>query len=302
MKRLSRIKVSGLLSIAAMLVGSSICPAFAGFNHGNEVTFGGEPLFKISGSAGGFSPEKRAWQAQDAMDNALANAESLSPDSVAVVRTNGAITLQLDGHYVTTADAASANECGMSPSALADKWADALKAKLSDSEETAAYVATLRDPKALKGDIAMVDRNVTTVDAGNAIAFRVPQGAVVEDAQNPDIVYLTLDRSVVVADGELPAGAILTGSAVRDDKGIKYISFSSCKCSDGRILSLNNVVAESMFLTEAPHPVCSAAIPADPKTEARVPSLIGVGATEARIAVIEARPATIAVVEPPTAL
>jgi|AGTN01.1.fsa_nt_gi hypothetical protein len=302
MKRLSRIKVSGLLSIAAMIVGSSICPAFAGFNHGNEVTFSGDPLFAITGSAGGFSPERRAWQAQDAMDNALANAASLSPDSVAVVRKNGALTLQLDGHYVTTADAASANACGMSPSALADKWAGALKAKLSDSEGTAAYVATLRNPNALKGDIAMVDRNVTTVDSGPSIAFRVAEGAVVVDSQDPETVYLTLDRAVVVEDGEMPAGAILTGSATRDDKGIKYISFNSCKCSDGRVISLNNVVAESMFLTEAPHPVCSAAIPADPQTESRVPALIGVGATEARVAVIEARPATIAVVEPPTAL
>lgn len=302
MKRLSRIKVSGLVSIAAMIVGSSICPAFAGFNHGNQVTFSGDPMFSITGSAGGFSPEKRAWQAQDAMDNALANAASLSPDSVAVVRKNGAITLQVDGHYVTTADAASADSCGMSPSALADKWAGALKAKLSDSAGTEAYVATLRDPNALKGDIAVVDRSVNTLDTGSALPFRLAEGALVIDSQDADTVYLTLDRAVVVEDGELPAGAILTGIATRDDKGIKYVTFSSCKCSDGRIISLNNVVAESMFLTEAPHPVCSAVIPADPKTESRIPSLIGVGAVEARIAIIEARPATIAVIEAPSPL
>lgn len=302
MKRLSKVKVSGLLSIAAMIVGSSICPAFAGFNHGNQVTFAGDPIFAITGSAGGFSPERRAWQAQDAMDNALANASDLSPDSVAVVRQNGAITLQLDGHYVTTADANSAANSDMSPSALADQWAGALKAKLSDSAATQAYVATLRDPNALKGDIAMVDRSVSTAATVDSVAFRLAEGALVVDAVNPETVYLTIDRAVVVADGELPAGAILTGTAVRDDKGIKYVTFSSCKCADGRIISLNNVVAESMFLTENPHPVCSAKIPANPKTESREPALIGVGATEARIAVIEARPATIAVVEPPAAL
>src|SRR5574338_709671 len=88
----------------ALLASFAVPASFAGFNNGNKVTLGGEDAFRILGSAGGFSPERRAWQSQDALDNALVRASSIAPSAVTVQKVNNAFIVALDGYKVATAD------------------------------------------------------------------------------------------------------------------------------------------------------------------------------------------------------
>jgi hypothetical protein len=81
---------------------------------------GGSPIFSILAAAEEFSPEHRAWLAQDALDNALVSSPSKGPDAVSVGRVNGAICVLLGGHKVVCADRASARMEKMSPEQLAD--------------------------------------------------------------------------------------------------------------------------------------------------------------------------------------
>src|SRR5687767_3681171 len=79
--------------------------AYAGFSNGEIVTMGGDTVFQIVGDAGGFTAAHRAWQTQDALDNALVLAQDRSPGAVTVGRENGAVIVLLDGRRVATADA-----------------------------------------------------------------------------------------------------------------------------------------------------------------------------------------------------
>ncbi|HEY9714338.1 MAG TPA: hypothetical protein V6C72_12785, partial [Chroococcales cyanobacterium] len=147
--------IKAIVASAGIIALSATLPVGA-FNQGNNVTLGGIPIFDIKCSAEGFSPDRRAWQAQDALDNALFLTKDAGPECVSVARQNGAYVLKLGGYYVATADGASAAEEKLTAEGLADKWANSLKDALSNPDRVAAYVATLKDPNKVEGDVVAV--------------------------------------------------------------------------------------------------------------------------------------------------
>jgi hypothetical protein len=289
-----RNKMSMLLTIAAVAGFVSAGPAHAGFNQGESVTFRGEPMFAITGDAGGFTAQKRAWQAQDNFDNALVRSADKSPSAVAVVRENGANVLKLGGFYITTADAQSAAEAGMSSEALANSWAGSIKACLSREADVSAYVDSLKQNHPLKAGVEIVEKDIMVADY-NQIPFRLAEGTLAVNKSDPFQVVAVLDRDVVLEGYSLPARTTMEGTIrnFRNNKD-RFISFEKAYLPDGGVLVLKDVVAATCIATEAPKLVLSECIPADPKSESREPAFIGIGARKAEVAVLQARPDLVA--------
>lgn len=289
-----RKKMSMFLTIAAVAGLVSAGPAFAGFNQGESVTFRGEPMFSITGDAGGFTAQKRAWQAQDNFDNALVRSADRSPGAVSVERENGAIVVKLGGYYITTADGQSAAEKGMSAESLANSWANSIKACLSRETDVAAYVDSLKQNHPLKAGVEVVEKDIMVADY-NALPFRLAEGTLAVNKSDPFQVVAVLDRDVMLEGYSLPARTTMEGTIrnFRNNKD-RFISFEKAYLPDGGVLVLKDVVAATCIATEAPKLVLSECIPADPKSESREPANIGIGARKAEVAVLQARPDLVA--------
>ena len=294
MKRRVNQTIKRALAVALTAGFFTVSPSLAQFNQGNSVTFQGEPMFAISGSAGGMTSFHRAWVAQDNFDNALVRSSDKSPDAVAVARRNNAFTVTLGGHYITTADFNSARDAGLTPEELANKWADAIKAKLSDHDATQNYVARLCKDHTLEGGVALVDKDVMVTDI-DKIPFNLAEGTLAVNPEDTDMVMAILDQNVVLPNCKLPEGTVLSGTVLSDRQGNKFVRFDKANFPDGTSAKLKGVVASKTFQTEAPRPVISSRIPVDPATESRDAAMLGIGAQKGSVAVLQARPNVVAV-------
>jgi len=267
--------LKSVVATAGIIALTSFAPAGA-FNQGNCVTMGGSPIFEIGCSARGFSPEKRAWQAQDALDNALFLSNNPGPDAVSVARQNGAVVLKVNGYYVATADGASALKEGLSPEGLAGKWADSLREALSDSDRTEAYIATLKDPNKVEGEL-IAERQIFA-----------PPGTVIPVAfnQNLNAAEMTVGEAVsgrVVSNVPLggyiiPADSVLSGRVRQCGPGAYSVRIESLRTPNGTEVPISAVVASRIYTDAvAPHPVVTIGIPANSTTSTRVPAQIGIG-------------------------
>lgn len=268
------------LKVFAASVGLAILPAtaaFAGFNQGDNVTFNGKPLFRIPCGAEGFTADRRAWQAQDALDNALFLSQNPTPDSVEVVHQNGVYVLKLGGHYITTADAASAKAEGTNSQLLAERWSGALKDAINDSNNTQNYIASLKTPNELEGGKFKFERRVYA-----------PEGTVLPVAFNQDLSATTLTpgecitgkviSNVPVGNYFIPANSILLGSVVENEPGAYAVKLTSLCTPNGTEVPINAVVSNRAYtIPTAPHPVATIGMPANAATGTRVPATIALG-------------------------
>lgn len=282
-----KFKSKMVLGMVALATSIGTLPAFAGFNQGHWVTFSGEPMFAIKGASHGLSPEKRAWVAQDNLDNALAVSPDKSPSAVSVVKVNGGYTVQVGGRYILTADAESAAMEGMSAEELAHAWAGSIKDRLANSSDAERYVATLRDEHALQANVSVTETDIVR-SGEDGIPFRMAEGSLTMHPTLADQCILVLKKNVVLENGYLPERSVLTGVISKDGQG-DYVTFTTATLPDGRAVTLTNVVASASFSTAAPHPVLTLNMPANELTGSREPALIGIGAQESNIAVIEER-------------
>ncbi len=280
-------KVSALLGMVAVSTLVATLPASAGFNQGHFVTFHGEPLFAIKGGAYGMSPERRAWVAQDKLDNALANISDRSPNAVTVAKVNGGYTVQVGGHYILTADAVSATMEGMSAQELATAWASAIRDRLANAADTERYVATLRDEHQLKANVSVTETDIVRA-SDEGLPFKMAEGSLSMHPTIADNVVLVLKKNVSLDNMMLPERSVLVGVLSKDVNG-EYVTFTNATLPDGRTVQLTNVVAATSYATDAPHPVLTLNMPANELTGSREPALIGVGAQESNVAVIEER-------------
>ncbi|MBX9693948.1 MAG: hypothetical protein K2Z81_16300 [Cyanobacteria bacterium] len=280
-------KKSLLLTVAATIGLCTVNPAFAQFNQGDWVTFQNQPMFAIQGTANGFSSEHRAWVAQDNFDNALVRCSHISPGVVQVVKTADAYTIQVGGFYVTTADAESARLAGLTPQQLAGKWADSIKGCLSQQASVANYVASLQKDHMLKANVEVVEQDVMSANMAK-LPFRLAEGTMVIDSSDATKVVAVLDRPVEVSKFCLPKSTSLKGVILTDKDG-QYVRFEEATLPGGEIVALHDVIASRTFATEAPKPVLMQNMPCNQKTESMEPALIGIGAVESNVAVLQRR-------------
>lgn len=259
-------------------------PANAGFSQGDTVTLGGQPAFEMA-AADGFSGEHRAWLAQDALDNALVAASDRSPAAVAVARENGAVVLTLSGCRFATVDSNSASVAGLTPDALADKWAGSVRNFLSDQSRTDAYVATLKNENRIHANVALLERTFYA-PVGFTFPISLTSALTTETCAAGDVVEGTIDKDVMMGHYAIPAGSVVTGEvclAKAGEPGNFNIRFQSLRTPDGKTVSIDAVcLAESLILSQGPHRVCTYAIPSGmangiPEVAGRVPAGIGIG-------------------------
>jgi len=252
--------------------------AFAGFNQGDSVTFNGQPVFSIKGSAGGFLPEKRAWQAQDALDNALFVSQNPGPNCVSAIKRNGAFTLELGGHYIATADENSANAEGLSPDNLADKWANQLRDALSDSQKTQDYIATLKTPNQLEGSKIAFERTIFAPE-GTALPVSFNQALEASSLTPGQSISGKVIQNVPVGNYFIPANSVLLGNVIESQPGIYQVRINTLRTPSGTVMPLNAVLSGTRYqaISAAPHPVATIGMPANSTTGTRVPALIGLG-------------------------
>lgn len=259
-------------------------PAFAGFAQGNSVTMGGSPVFTISGSADGFSPDHRAWLAQDALDNALVLAGDRSPNAVAVTRMNGAIVVTLDGRKVATADSNSANLEGTTAQALAEKWADGIRSFLSGSN-VAAYVAELTGDNPINARVAVLERRIYA-PPGTVLPVAFSTAISSETMNIGDKVEGTLTKDVAFGQYVIPAGSTVLGLVSEEEPGALSVAFNTLRTPNGTLVPIAaSLTGEFLAGSLAPHPVATENMPygiqlvyqGSRETACRIPATIGIG-------------------------
>lgn len=274
------------LAVTAAISTTMAPAAMAQLSKGQAVTFNGQPMFEIKAGAAGFDAKKRAWLAQDNFDNALVLAADRSPNAVKVIKDNGAFTVQLDNHYIVSADAKSANTKGVKPEELANRWAEAIKRRLGDSAATKAYVAKLTRDHKLSGDMAIVERSVYA-PAGTVLPIRLAEGVLLANVKSQKDIRAVLTRDVIFDSYALPRNSVLVGKLVKTDKSNYMLRFSSLTTPSGTEVKLNGLPARVAVRTSGPEAIEHKKIPANPKSEAREPATVGIGAKKTKILFLE---------------
>jgi hypothetical protein len=270
------IKESKVLALFSVLALSGTTPALAGFSQGDAVTFNGQPAFRITSSADGYSAEKRAWMAQDALDNALVLSSDKSPSAVSVERRNGAVIVALGGRKVATADAGSARDAGMSVDALANKWVNSIKDFLA-SDGAMDYIATLKSPNQLGANIAVVEKTLYA-PAGTVMPVTFTKEISSETAVSGKRIEARISQDVPLGNYIIPSGSIVEGEFVESTPGTMYVSFNTLCTPSGTRLPISATASESYLVSSrGPHTVCTLGIPANEQANARIPANIGIG-------------------------
>jgi len=276
--------VSHKLLVAVSAFGMVATPAWAGFAQGNQVTLGGQPAFAIAGSAEGFSPDHRAWLAQDALDNALVLANNKSASAVTVARENDACVVLLDGRRVATADANSARLEGMTVHQLADKWADGIRNFLADSNRTMSYVAELTGKNPINANVAILERRLFAPPGTVLpVAFTTPISS--ELLASGQIVEGTLTQDVVIGNYMLPVSSAVVGTVNQISTDGYTVAFNTLKTPNGTIVPIDAVLTGPIGSIETPHLVATLSMPYGDypryqgyaETGCRVPAQIGIG-------------------------
>ncbi|MBA3993987.1 MAG: hypothetical protein C0469_10705 [Cyanobacteria bacterium DS2.3.42] len=259
-------------------------PAIAGFNQGPTVTLGSQPMFRMA-SAGGYTGEHRAWLAQDALDNALVQASDRSPSALRIARTNGAVVLTLDGRTVATVDSESANAANLSVDQLASEWAQSIQRFLGNSEQTNAYVATLKNEHQVQASIALLERRMYA-PAGLTFPINLSTLIVSADAKEGDKFEATIDRDVVMGHYVIPAGSFVLGEIVQGDGDNFNLRVDSLRTLNGTMIPISAFVTDTLVVaSKTAHPVCTYVIPSgsannQPLIIGRIPAGIGIGTEE----------------------
>jgi hypothetical protein len=126
---------------------------------------GGDP-FNIRANAAGMTADERAAIIQRNLDQALASANNLSPDAVAVGMMNRNPVILFDGKYVATADGNSAARLNLTQMQLADEWAKALqqfvtKYSVEKERRLSSMRATVKTAEFTREDVAVLPRDMT---------------------------------------------------------------------------------------------------------------------------------------------
>jgi hypothetical protein len=273
--------------IVALCAFGLAAPAWAEFAQGNKVTFNEEPIFSIAGSAGGYSPEHRAWLAQDALDTALVLASDRSPSAVRVERLNGAIVVTLDGRKVATADAASASLEGTTAEGLAGSWAAAISRCLADSAKTNTYLADLTGQNPINARVAILERRIYA-PPGTVLPVAFSTTLSSETVKAGDVIVGTLTKDVTFGNYVIPAGSTVTGLVAEETPGAFTIAFNTLQLPDGVTVPIVATLTSDFLGGDlGPHPVCTVSLPygiipiasasVTRETSCRIPATIGIG-------------------------
>lgn len=269
-----------MIAVSALTLVSA-APAWAGFSQGNSVTLGGTPVFSIAGSAYGMSPDHRAWITQDRLDNALVLSADKSPSAVTVSGEN----VYLGGRLVATADKHSAMLEGTSPQALAQKYADGIRAFLSDGAKATLYLAELTGKNPINAQVAMLERRIYAPPGTVLpVVFATPLSS--ETLVAGQAIQGVLSQEVAFGNYVLPANSTVIGVVNELEPGRYTLSFNTLRTPTGTLLPIAaTMTGQFVAGPGAPHPVATEELPYGTKlvyqgvwhTNCRMPATVGIG-------------------------
>lgn len=177
-------------------------------------------LFSIDSNAANLTPEQRAQIVQKNLDNALIAAKHHTPDAVRVGMMNRNPIVTLDGFYIVTADANSAERNGMTQLQLAQKWADSIRFCMADAEAMKNYIAMLtgRYPNRTASTVnAGRSTDVAVLPWGMNLPVRLTAPLNTDNMRFGDTVTAELTTDVPLEpkfNAYLPAGTVALGNLV----------------------------------------------------------------------------------------
>jgi hypothetical protein len=201
---------------------------------------------------------------------------------VTVGRENGAIVVLLDGRRIATADAVSAGLENMPVEQLAQKWADSIKGFLSDTDRTAAYVATLIKEQKVHSSVLVAERTLF-LPAGFSFPITLTTALSGDSVKAGDRVEALVGCDAPLGSYAISSGSVLIGEVCEDLNHNFGIHFSSMRTPNGTLVTINATVMDDHIVGVAgPHLVATQVIPAGsangrPYVDCRVPAGIAVG-------------------------
>jgi hypothetical protein len=251
--------------------------AHAGFAIGNSVTIGGEPVFAVRSGCDGFSADKRAHLAQDALDNAIVTDPSLAPEGVKVKLIGGSPSLMLNQHRIITADFGSASAEGLSPRQLADQWAAKVKEKLSNRPMMFAYKQTLLLNNPIQSTVVSKEQTAVRLPAAITLPIRLQETISSRKLKAGDEITAVVYENYRCGDLLVPQGTQVFGRVTEVVPQSYEVVFDQLRTPDGTQTRMYGTLSACNIAAINPHPVCTLAIPAGESTDARVPATIGIG-------------------------
>lgn len=206
------------------------------------VRIAGQSVFSIPAGQNRAAAESRAAAIQKALDNALVAAQTRQPSAVKVVYFKGLPVVTLSGYRIVTIDASTAKAFGTTPAVLATRWSTAIKKTLSNQESVDHYVAQLTGadndapaytpspspaPQATAPQTSAPIAQTTTpvqrgrivyVPAGMVLPITLTTGISSEVAQPGDRVEATVNQTINLENGMIPAGSVVVGQVTQTDE------------------------------------------------------------------------------------
>lgn len=205
-------------------------------------------MFDIDSNAAGLTAAQRAVIVQKSLDKALLEALDRSPSAVRVEMINRNPAVTLDRRVIVTADDNSAKRNHMSREALAEKWADSIRACLADSAAIDNYLVMLtgRYPVKAKGLGVMLKDEVAVLPTGSLLPIDLVTPLSSIDAKFGDRVEAVISHDVPMRtsfDSYLPAGTLAIGVVEEalpfvpnrfGGKGAFTVNFYELRTPDGK--------------------------------------------------------------------
>ncbi len=144
MIKLARIRTTVTLGrVLVTLAALTTAPEALASDH--QVRFDGQPMFDVLTSAGPYTAGARTKIFQANFDNAVSSAvrRGIFPIPVVITTVNTNPSIEVAGVEIGTVSDRSAEAAKMTPAALAQVWADKIRAALSNQSTVMQYAAKL---------------------------------------------------------------------------------------------------------------------------------------------------------------
>lgn len=207
-----------------------------------SVAIAGQPAFRPLS-------QQRTDTIQKNLNNALVASTNKGPSAVSIVLVKGQPVLTLGGFYICTVDQASAKAANTTPILLAQRWANGLKASLTNQTRVDNYLGGLAGR-------TTVEPGTTTTQAGSYPYYRqgkaiyIPAGMTIPvtlrqsfssaNAQVGDTIEATISEDVNLGESSIPQNSQVIGQITNATPGARMshggrlgLKFTKLRTPDG---------------------------------------------------------------------
>jgi hypothetical protein len=241
--------------LLAQFAAGSILPAVAAETN---VTLADHTVIVNRTGMDGQSADDYTATIQGNLDNALVQAKNHAPSSVHVVTVKGSPVITLGGYKIVTVDKTNARLAKTTPTALATRWAAAIRKELANTSEVNSYIAQLQggnsndnttqdaEPQTAPPRVqaitpvgspynspppaysapspqmmatAPLQARVVYAPAGMTIPLTLETALSTQAAQSGDLVQAVVSQDIDLGNGRIAAGSTVSGTVTDAEAG-----------------------------------------------------------------------------------